>query len=87
MGVIAAVGELGRSVPGDVMVACLGDSAMITHSRVPITAVDLSPDELGRRAVDMLIDQIEGASPSPTNQLVPGRLLARASTSDTRLDS
>jgi DNA-binding LacI/PurR family transcriptional regulator len=53
---------------------------MITHSRVPITAVDLSPDELGRRAVDMLLDQIEGVSTSPVNQLVPGRLLVRAST-------
>jgi DNA-binding LacI/PurR family transcriptional regulator len=79
MGVIAAVDELGRSVPDDVLVACLGDSAMITHSRVPITAVDLSPAELGRRAVDMLVDQIEDASP-PANQLVPGRLLLRTST-------
>ena len=51
---------------------------MITHSRVPITAVDLSPDELGRRAVDMLIEQIAGTP--PPNQLVPGRLLVRAST-------
>jgi DNA-binding LacI/PurR family transcriptional regulator len=80
MGVIVAVGELGWSVPGDVLVASLGDSAMITHSRVPITAVDLSPDELGRRAVDMLIEQIAGTSAPPANQLVPGRLLVRAST-------
>jgi len=79
MGVIAAVEELGWSVPGDVRVASLGDSAMIAHSRVPITAVDLSPDELGRRAVDMLIDQIEGTS-TPTNCLLPGQLLVRAST-------
>jgi DNA-binding LacI/PurR family transcriptional regulator len=79
VGVIAAVDELGWSVPGDVLVASLGDSAMITHSRVPITAVDLSPDELGRCAVDMLIDQIEASSP-PTNQLVAGRLVVRAST-------
>jgi DNA-binding LacI/PurR family transcriptional regulator len=81
IGVIAAVDEMGWSVPDDVLVATLGDSAMITHSRVPITAVDLSPDELGRRAVDMLIDQIEGVSASVTNQLVPGRLLVRHSTS------
>ncbi len=80
LGVVAAVDELGSSVPGDVLVACLGDSAMITHSRVPITAVDLSPDELGRRAVDMLLDQIEGVSTSPVNQLIPGRLMVRAST-------
>lgn len=85
MGVVAAVDHLGWSVPADVLVACLGDSAMITHSRVPITAVDLSPDELGQRAVDMLIDQIEGVSAPAKNQLVPGRLLLRASTTGQKL--
>ena len=80
MGVTAAVDELGLSVPGDVSVACLGDSAMITHCRVPITAVDLSPDELGQHAVDMLIDQIEGVATSVANQLVAGRIVLRAST-------
>jgi DNA-binding LacI/PurR family transcriptional regulator len=84
IGVIAAVDEMGWSVPDDVLVATLGDSAMITHSRVPITAVDLSPDELGRSAVDMLIDQIEGVSASATNHLVPGRLLVRHSTNGRR---
>jgi DNA-binding LacI/PurR family transcriptional regulator len=84
MGVVTAADELGWSVPGDVLIASLGDSAMITHSRVPITAVDLSPDELGRRAVDMLVGRIEGAAPPPANQLVAGRLLVRAST--TRVD-
>lgn len=80
VGAVTAVTELGWSVPEDVLIASLGDSAMITHSRVPITAVDLCPDELGRRAVDMLVALIEGAAPPPENQLVPGRLLVRAST-------
>lgn len=79
-GVTVAVNELGLSVPGDVLVACLGDSAMITHCRVPITAVDLSPDELGRHAVDRLVDQIEGVATSIADQLVPDRLVLRAST-------
>jgi DNA-binding LacI/PurR family transcriptional regulator len=86
MGVVTAVEELGWSVPGDVLIASLGDSAMIAHSRVPITAVDLSPDELGRRAVDMLVARIEGAAPPPANQLVPGRLLVRASTTRVPVD-
>lgn len=80
MGVVSAVEEIGWSVPDDVRVVSLGDSAMIAHSRVPITAVDLSPGELGRCAVDMLIDRIEGTS-SPANHMVPTRLLVRASTS------
>lgn len=79
LGVTTAVAELGWSVPDDVMVASLGDSAMITHSRVPITAIDLAPEQMGSVAVDMLIDRIESGQSSP-NRVVPGRLVPRAST-------
>lgn len=78
LGVTTAVDELGWSVPNDVMVASLGDSAMITHSRVPITALDLAPDQMGGLAVDMLIARIETGKASP-NRVVPGRLVPRAS--------
>ena len=71
IGVIAAVDEMGWSVPDDVLVATLGDSAMITHSRVPITAVDLSPDELGRSAVDMLDRSNRGSVDCPDESSGP----------------
>jgi DNA-binding LacI/PurR family transcriptional regulator len=78
LGVATAAEELGFSVPEDVMVASLGDSAMITHSQVPITAIDLAPDELGSLAVDGLIAGIESGVASP-NRVVAGRLVVRAS--------
>jgi DNA-binding LacI/PurR family transcriptional regulator len=78
LGVVTAVEELGWSVPTDVMVASLGDSAMIAHSRVPITAIDLAPDQMGSLAVDALIAGIESGV-APPNRVVPGRLVLRAS--------
>lgn len=79
LGVTAAVEELGLSVPDDVLVAALGDSATIEHSKVPITAVDLMPQQIGAAAVDSLIARITGGGKVP-NQVVPGRLRPRAST-------
>ncbi|WP_081282656.1 LacI family DNA-binding transcriptional regulator [Mycobacterium asiaticum] len=79
LGVTAAVDDLGLSTPWDVLVAALGDSAAVRHARVPITAVDLRPEQIATAAVDSLIDQIEGGA-AATNQVIPGRVLARAST-------
>ncbi|MEE6179398.1 LacI family DNA-binding transcriptional regulator [Mycobacterium sp. 050134] len=79
LGVTAAVEELGLSVPDDVLVAALGDSATIEHSKVPITAIDLMPQQIGAVAVDSLIARITGGRDVP-NQVVPGRLRPRAST-------
>ncbi|WP_264020082.1 LacI family DNA-binding transcriptional regulator [Mycobacterium saskatchewanense] len=79
LGVTAAVEEVGLSVPEDVLVAALGDSATIKHSRVPITAVDLMPQQIGTAAVDSLIARITGRVAVP-NQVVPGHLRLRAST-------
>lgn len=78
LGAAMAVEDLGRSVPGDVMVASVVDSAMITHSRIPITAIDLAPDRIGSAAVDMLISHIETGKASP-NCIVPGHLVPRTS--------
>lgn len=78
LGVVSAVEELGLSVPDDVMVASLGDSAMITHSRIPITAVDIEPTQVGTAAVDMLIEIVERGETVP-NHVVAGHLNIRAS--------
>jgi DNA-binding LacI/PurR family transcriptional regulator len=78
LGVTAAVEELGLSVPDDILVAALGDSAMIRHSRVPITAIDLMPAQMRTAAIDSLIARINGGEVSP-NHVVPGRIVPRAS--------
>ncbi|MCV7100519.1 LacI family DNA-binding transcriptional regulator [Mycobacterium palustre] len=85
LGVTAAVEELGLSVPDDVLVAALSDSATIRHSRVPITAIDLMPDQIGTVAVDSLIVRITGGA--APNRVVAGKLRPRASTCRQRGES
>lgn len=78
-GAVDAVRERGGRVPEDVLVASLGDSTAIANAAVPITALDLSPAELGSKAITMLIDQIENPG-EPRTEVVAGTLVARAST-------
>ncbi|MCV7032396.1 LacI family DNA-binding transcriptional regulator [Mycobacterium sherrisii] len=78
LGVTAAAGELGLSIPDDVLVAALGDSTMIQHLPVPITAVDLMPAEMGAVAIDSLVARINGGDVA-LQTIVPGRVLPRAS--------
>jgi DNA-binding LacI/PurR family transcriptional regulator len=81
LGALAAAESRRLAVPDDLRIVSIGDSAMIAHSRVPLTAADLAPAELGARAVEMLIDRI-GASDDdrPGPVVVPATLIPRAST-------
>lgn len=78
LGVTVAADELGLSIPDDILVAALGDSTMIQHLRVPITAVDLMPAQIATAAIDSLVARINGGDVS-RQCIVPGRLLPRAS--------
>jgi len=46
----------------------------------PGTALHIAPDELGRKAAQVLIDQLDnGAMPPQRDIVIPPRLLVRAS--------
>lgn len=65
----------GRTVP-DLSVAVIGPPA---PGVPPLTSVDLPAEEVGTRAVDLLMDKIEGSGQAGVT-LLPPRLTARAST-------
>jgi DNA-binding LacI/PurR family transcriptional regulator len=71
----------GMSVPGDVGLVNLYDSETLRTARIPITAVDLKPREVGHRAVQILIQQIGEDGMSARSSLVGATLIHRASTS------
>jgi DNA-binding LacI/PurR family transcriptional regulator len=50
----------------------------------PITAVDVPAEEMGRRGVDFLIDQLEGGVPQPQQLVLRSSLTIRASTGPRR---
>ena len=70
----------GMSVPGDVGLVNLYDSETLRTARIPITAVELRPREVGHRAVEILIQQIADDGTSPRSALVGATLTLRAST-------
>jgi DNA-binding LacI/PurR family transcriptional regulator len=83
-GVLGAARRRGLDVPGDLMVASAMDSAECREGSVPITAIDLDPDGLGRAAVDLLVARIRDEDP-PRPVLVPVTLRPRASTARVRV--
>ncbi|RDI00429.1 substrate-binding family protein [Curtobacterium sp. AG1037] len=80
LGVLRAAHESGRSVPDSLSVVGFDDSPESDSFWPPLTTVHQSFDEVGRRAVANLLAQIEGDPVHTATDLVPVRLVERAST-------
>ncbi|MGX5772764.1 LacI family DNA-binding transcriptional regulator [Microbacterium trichothecenolyticum] len=83
LGVLRAVAESGRAVPGDVSVVGFDDVADAADYRPPLTTVRQDFDALGARAVAALVDGIEAGAPAAFETL-PTRLIVRESTAPAR---
>jgi DNA-binding LacI/PurR family transcriptional regulator len=75
----AALGE-GRRVPDDLLVAAYTDSPSLRALAPPVTAVDLAPRDMGRRAARLLADLVAGSLPPGHVEPHPAHLVVRAST-------
>ncbi len=80
LGVLLAAEAAEISVPTDLMIACCTDSQSSAHANPPLTALNLHPEELGHRAVQLLVAQIEGRPTESVERLVPWKLIERDST-------
>jgi DNA-binding LacI/PurR family transcriptional regulator len=80
IGALLAAAELGRRVPEDLLVASCVDSPGLRACSPAITALDLRPDEMGRRLASLLHSLLENTVPPGTVQVVHPRLLIRPST-------
>lgn len=79
-GVLDALQELGKRVPGEVAVVGYDNwEVLAANSRPPLTSVDINLETLGRLAAERLSQAIEGRT-EPGVDVVPGRLVVRAST-------
>jgi len=82
IGVVAAITELGLVVPDDVGVIGEGNTLLAQNARPALTSIDPHPDRLGRAAIE-LIGQIldgDGLKRDPTTVVVPASLVPRRST-------
>ncbi|MEU0566189.1 LacI family DNA-binding transcriptional regulator [Nonomuraea sp. NPDC005983] len=81
LGLLRAFHDRGRSVPADISVVGFDDIPDAACFIPPLTTVHQDFAEVGRRCVQGVLQQIrEGGAGSPGTDLVPTRLVVRAST-------
>ncbi len=81
LGLCRALAELGLDVPGDVSVIGFDDLAILPYMGVPLTSVHVPKVEMGERATEMLIRQIEARKAVPPERIsFDGELVVRGST-------
>ncbi|MFF5369452.1 LacI family DNA-binding transcriptional regulator [Streptomyces sp. NPDC013187] len=80
LGLLHALHEAGRSVPGEVSVVGYDDIPEAAHFLPPLTTVRTDFAEIGTRALRLLVDRIDGPGERPhVDTLVPVDLVVRAS--------
>jgi LacI family transcriptional regulator len=85
IGAMKAIWEAGLRVPDDVAVVGAGDVAHGDLLRVPLTTVSWSKEELGKRAAELILDQIGPHPSGPFKRIiVPPRLVVRESSLATK---
>jgi DNA-binding LacI/PurR family transcriptional regulator len=84
LGVMRALHERGRAVPGDVSVVGFDDMAEAQAFWPPLTTVHQDFAEIGRRSVQMLLHEIEDSTRGVGTTIVPTRLVVRESTAAPR---
>jgi DNA-binding LacI/PurR family transcriptional regulator len=80
LGVVRSLHEAGRRIPGDISVVGFDDIPEAEYFTPPLTTVRQNFNEMGRRSLLLLLEQIESRSRAPVRETVPPELIVRAST-------
>jgi DNA-binding LacI/PurR family transcriptional regulator len=80
LGLLRTLHEAGRRIPGDISVVGFDDIPEAAYFTPPLTTVRQNFNEMGRRSLLLLLDQIESGVRVPTRETVPPELIVRAST-------
>ena len=81
LGLLRALAERGRRVPADISVVGYDDIPESAFFLPPLTTVRQDFGELGRRALDLLVEMINGKGTPGTVLRIPPHLVARSSAS------
>lgn len=79
VGTLQAVHELGLKIPDDVGLAFFDDHPFFECFSPRITAVRQPIEELGKNAVDILFNLLDGKKPAEKSLILPTRLIIRES--------
>jgi DNA-binding LacI/PurR family transcriptional regulator len=77
---LAALSDRGVAVPADVMLSTTNDAGRSEVASPPITTLDTDHADVGRLAVEVLLDVVAGTRTPPFRARVACRITARAST-------
>jgi DNA-binding LacI/PurR family transcriptional regulator len=80
LGVLRSLYEVGRRVPSEISVVGFDDIPEAAFFSPPLTTVRQDFNEMGRRSLLLLLEQIESGLRSPRRETVPPELIVRAST-------
>ncbi|PZG19025.1 LacI family DNA-binding transcriptional regulator [Nonomuraea aridisoli] len=80
LGAMRALTRAGRRIPDDVAVVGIDDIEEGQYSTPSLTTIAPDKGEIARTAVDMLLESINGSAATPTETVVPHRLIVRDST-------
>jgi DNA-binding LacI/PurR family transcriptional regulator len=80
LGTLRALTEAGRNVPRDVSVVGFDDIPEAPYLLPPLTTVSQDFPELGRRSLELLMEQIESGARSISKLRLPPHLVTREST-------
>jgi DNA-binding LacI/PurR family transcriptional regulator len=80
LGFLRLLREYGRDVPGDVSIVGFDDIPEAAYFTPPLTTVRQDFNEMGRRCLHVLLEQLDGAGRSDAREIVPASLVERAST-------
>ena len=78
-GALAVFRERSRSVPGDIAVVGFDDSPAATSSAIPLTTVHQPSEQMGFEMADLLLRHLAGDPDVPKRNIMPTRLVRRAS--------
>jgi DNA-binding LacI/PurR family transcriptional regulator len=78
-GALSVLRERGRRVPEDIAVVGFDDSPAATSSAIPLTTVHQPSEEMGFAMADLLLRVLAGESDVPRRNIMPTRLVRRAS--------
>ncbi|MEZ0068120.1 DNA-binding LacI/PurR family transcriptional regulator [Streptacidiphilus sp. MAP12-20] len=84
LGLLRALHEAGRDIPGDISVAGFDDIPEASYFTPPLTTVRQNFGELGRRGLELLVEQIEDGVRTRPRVLVAPELVLRRSTTAPR---
>ena len=80
MGILRALHEAGREIPGDVSVVGFDDVPEAEFQMVPLTTVGIDLDQTAQRILAELLQMIEGSEPPSDPVTLPGtKLIIRRS--------